>query len=73
MYLFKNGPWMAATILFGLGASCYYAWTIVWPNMIAILYTDMDEMTAAWYASFVGFFVIMGQIVGGFVAKPIDS
>ncbi|CAH0030520.1 unnamed protein product [Clonostachys rhizophaga] len=71
MHLFKNGPWNAATILSGLGASVYYALAIVWPNMIAKLYTDMDETTASWYASFVGLFIILGQIVGGFLAKPI--
>jgi hypothetical protein len=71
MHLFTNGGWNAATILSGLGASVYYALAIVWPNMIGKLYTDMDGMTAAWYASFVGLFIIVGEVVGGFVAKSI--
>lgn len=71
MHLFRNGGWNAATILSGLGASVYYALAIVWPNMIAVLYDDGDQMSAAWYASFVGLFIILGEIAGGFLAKSI--
>lgn len=71
LHLFKNHGWNAATILSGLGASVYYALAIVWPNMVGVLYDDMSTMTSAWYSSFVGLFIIMGQIVGGVVAKSI--
>ncbi|KFH48626.1 putative HC-toxin efflux carrier-like protein [Hapsidospora chrysogenum ATCC 11550] len=71
MGLFKNHGWNAATILSGLGASVYYALAIVWPNMIGTMYTDMDPMTSAWYASFVGLFIIIGEIVGGVLGKSI--
>lgn len=71
MHLFRNNAWNAATVLSGLGASVYYALAIVWPNMIGILYTDMGVMTSAWYASFVGLFILIGEVVGGFMAKSI--
>lgn len=71
MHLFKNHGWNAATILSGLGASVYYALAIVWPNMLNTMYTDMDTITSAWYASLVGLFIIIGEVVGGVFAKSI--
>ncbi|KAH8736418.1 fungal trichothecene efflux pump-domain-containing protein [Ilyonectria robusta] len=73
MHLFKNQGWNAATILSGLGASVYYAFALVWPSMVTVLYEDGDPMTAAWYSSFVGLFIIIGEVVGGVVAKPIGN
>ena len=71
MHLFRNRGWNAATILSGLGASVYYALAIVWPSMVAVLYDDGDEIKASAYSSFVGLFIIIGEIVGGFIAKSI--
>lgn len=73
MHLFRNGGWNAATILSGLGASVYYALALVWPSMVYTLYNDGDEMEAAAYASFVGLFIIIGEVIGGLVAKPIGN
>ncbi|KAF7560698.1 hypothetical protein G7046_g3461 [Stylonectria norvegica] len=73
VHLFKNRGWLASTILSGLGASVYYALAIVWPSMVAVLYDDGDEIKAAWYASFVGLFIIIGEIVGGVAAKSIGK
>ncbi|KAF4980103.1 hypothetical protein FZEAL_3824 [Fusarium zealandicum] len=73
MHLFKNHGWNAATILSGLGASVYYAFALVWPSMVTVLYDDGDQMTSAWYSSFVGLFIIVGEVVGGVVAKPIGN
>lgn len=73
MHLFKNRGWNAATVLSGLGASVYYAFALVWPSMVTVLYEDDDPMTAAWYSSFVGLFIIIGEVVGGVVAKPIGN
>lgn len=73
MHLFKNRGWNAATILSGLGASVYYAFALVWPSMVTVLYEDDDPMTATWYSSFVGLFIIVGEVVGGVVAKPIGN
>lgn len=39
--------------------------------MVGVLYDDMNEMEAAWFASFVGFFMNLGQVVGGVVALYI--
>ncbi|KAL2208451.1 MFS general substrate transporter [Sarocladium strictum] len=71
MHLFRNGSWLAATILSGLGASVYYALAIVWPSMVAVLYNEGGVMTNAWYSSFVGLWITVGQVLGGFAAKRL--
>ncbi|KAF2020247.1 MFS general substrate transporter [Aaosphaeria arxii CBS 175.79] len=71
MHIFKNYSWNAAVILTGLGASVYYAFAIVWPSMVAVLYADGGPMTAAWLSALVGLCITIGQIVGGFSGKKI--
>jgi MFS family permease len=71
MHLFNNRSWNASVILSGLGASVYYAFAIVWPSMVGVLYNDGDQIKAAWFMSFVGLFIVTGEIVGGFLAKYI--
>lgn len=71
MSIFSNYSWNASVLLTGLGASVYYAFAIVWPSMVAVLYRDGGIMASAALSSFVGLFITMGQIVGGFVGKKI--
>ncbi|ORY11695.1 fungal trichothecene efflux pump [Clohesyomyces aquaticus] len=71
MHIFSNYSWNAAVILTGLGASVYYAFAIVWPSMVAVLYADGGPMKAAWLSSLVGLCITIGQIVGGFAGKKI--
>ncbi|KAB5540566.1 fungal trichothecene efflux pump [Coniochaeta sp. 2T2.1] len=71
MHLFNNRSWNASVILSGLGASVYYAFAIVWPSMVNVLYNDGSQIKAAWFMSFVGLFIVTGEIVGGFLAKYI--
>jgi hypothetical protein len=71
MHIFSNYSWNASVILTGLGASVYYAFAIVWPSMVAVLYSDGGPMTSAWLSSLVGLCITIGQIVGGFSGKKI--
>lgn len=72
MRLFLHTPWVASVILSGLGQSIYYAFAIVWPQMVALLYADTSSpMTAAWISSVSGIGWTAGIIVGGFVATAI--
>lgn len=71
MNLFSNYSWNASVILTGLGASAYYAFAIVWPSMVNVLYSDGGPMVAAWLSSLVGLCVVLGQVVGGFAGKSI--
>lgn len=38
--LFKDGRWVVACVLLGLGAGVYYAFAIIWPMQVAVLYND---------------------------------
>ncbi|KAF2677961.1 MFS general substrate transporter [Lentithecium fluviatile CBS 122367] len=71
MHIFNNYSWNASVILTGLGASVYYAFAIVWPSMVAVLYNDGGVMASAGLSTFIGLFITMGQIVGGFSGKKI--
>jgi hypothetical protein len=72
MYIFKNGAWVAATITTGLCASVYYAFAIIWPQMVALFYSNPQKpMNAAGLSCLVGLFIAIGEIVGGFLAKRI--
>ncbi|KAF2119628.1 fungal trichothecene efflux pump [Lophiotrema nucula] len=73
MHLFSNYSWNASVILTGLGASVYYAFAIVWPSMVAVLYNDSGVMASAWLSSLVGLCITLGQIVGGFSGKSIGK
>jgi hypothetical protein len=55
----------ASVVLTGLRASAYYAFTIVWPSMVAVLYSDGGVLESAGLSTFIGLFIIIGQIVGG--------
>lgn len=72
MHLFRNRGWNAATIVSGLGASIYYAFAIVWPQMVAVMYSEGGSpMDGPWLSSLVGLCIVIGEIVGGFCAKAI--
>lgn len=72
MRLFLHRHWVASVILSGLGQSIYYAFAIVWPQMVALLYADTASPSgAAWLASVAGIGWTFGIIIGGFVATAI--
>lgn len=71
MSIFSNYSWNASVLLTGLGASVYYAFAIVWPSMVAVLYSDGGVMKSAFLSSIVGLFITFGQIVGGFAGKKL--
>lgn len=72
MRLFLHRSWVASTILSGLGQSIYYAFAIVWPQMVALLYADsVTPIEAAWLSSVSGAGWATGIISGGLVANTI--
>jgi ATP/ADP translocase len=72
MRLFLHKSWVASTVLSGLGQSIYYAFAIVWPQMVAILYADtVTPIEAAWLSSVSGAGWTCGIIIGGLLAKTI--
>jgi hypothetical protein len=72
MHLFRNTPWIAATVVSGLCASIYYAFAIVWPQMVLIVWTDSNHpLNSAWLSALVGLLIVIGEIAGGLSAKQI--
>jgi len=62
-------PWFSA-----ICSSLYYAFAIVWPSMVIVLYTDeADPMEGPWLSSVLGMSIVLGEIVGGFLAKKIGN
>ncbi|KAF9893246.1 hypothetical protein FE257_011676 [Aspergillus nanangensis] len=75
--LFKNIRWVSACVLLGLGASIYYGgpMAIIWPNMVAIVYTDDGgaSMKAGWLNCMPVTLMVAGQILGGGLAAAIGN
>ncbi|KAF2817771.1 MFS general substrate transporter [Mytilinidion resinicola] len=65
MRLFLNGHWTAAVVPLGLGARVYYAFTIVWPQQVAVLYANGDLMYTGYLSLIVGLEFITGQVCSG--------
>ncbi|KAF2465115.1 MFS general substrate transporter [Lindgomyces ingoldianus] len=73
MHLFKNGRWVAAVILLGLGAGVYYAFAIIWPAQAAVLYGNGNAVRVGYMSTIIGIGIITGQIAAGFLAVPIGK
>ncbi|KAI0158335.1 fungal trichothecene efflux pump-domain-containing protein [Xylariaceae sp. FL1272] len=66
--LFLNEYWVVATVLSGVDA-----FAIVWPGMVANLYTSGYAINAAWLASLSSISITVGQVLGGLVAQGIGK
>jgi Fungal trichothecene efflux pump (TRI12) len=72
MRLFLQRSWVASTILSGLGQSIYYAFAIVWPQMVGLLYVDnVTPIDAALLSCVSGSGWAAGILSGGLVANYI--
>lgn len=67
MHLFKDSGYTASIVLLGLGAGIYYAFAIIWPTQVAVLYNNGDSMYVGYVSVLVGMGIISGQIIGGFL------
>lgn len=67
-------PWLKALLTFLFG-SIYYAMAIIWPEMVAVLYTSDGgaSMYAGWLSCCPTLMINVGQIFGGFLAAPIGK
>jgi hypothetical protein len=73
MWVVDNRGWIFATLMFGMGASMHYAFSIVWPTMVNLLYADPnDPMGTSWLSTLVGLLIVVGEIFDGFLAKRIE-
>lgn len=65
---FQNVGWDATILLISLGASVYYAFSIIFPQMVFSLYTSNQTYGSA-LSCIVGSCIVLGQIVGGMLSK----
>lgn len=66
------GRWAAACVLVGIGAGVYYAFAIVWPTQVAVVYASGDPIEDGAVASIIGAAVITGQVAAGVFATKVS-
>jgi len=57
-------------IIVAVGASVYYAFAIIWPTMVATVYTS-DSTYAGWLSCLTGCAINLEQIAGGALGKQL--
>ncbi|KAF2840690.1 hypothetical protein M501DRAFT_1023089 [Patellaria atrata CBS 101060] len=70
---FGNIPWVMATIVLGVGAGMYYAFALIWPSIVPVLYADSDPTYGGFLASLVGLGLLAGEIIRCLLGKPIGK
>ncbi|KAF2101751.1 MFS general substrate transporter [Rhizodiscina lignyota] len=72
MHLMKNRGWLVLILIWSIGASVYYAFAIIWPDMITGLYAEgHGHIWAGWASGVVGAGITLGEILAGFVKKKM--
>jgi hypothetical protein len=66
-----TGRWAAACVLVGIGAGVYYAFAIVWPTQVAVVYSTGYWRIDSAIASIIGAAVIAGQVAAGMFATKV--
>ncbi|KAF2731337.1 MFS general substrate transporter [Polyplosphaeria fusca] len=73
MHLFKNMPWNISVLLWALGAAIYYALAILWPSMVAVLYSPgHGTMWAGWVSCISNSGILFGEFVGAFFKRKTN-
>jgi len=71
--LFKSWGWTASMLSTSIGATVYYSFSIVWPSMVQIVYSNGGQMWGGWASCLVAMGFAVGQIVGGVLTKTITK
>ncbi len=72
MRLFLVPGFAPTAVVLGLGASIYYAFSIVWPRMVSNVYTK-DKIYAGLLDSIIGCGITLGIVSGGVLARAIGK
>ncbi|KAF2429035.1 MFS general substrate transporter [Tothia fuscella] len=70
-HLFKSLRWIASLLLVSIAAGVYYAFAIIWPSQVAILYGNGNILWVGLVSSLLSIGIVTGQVVGGLVARRI--
>jgi MFS family permease len=69
-HLFRNRGWVAIIFLCSISATVYYAFSIVWPQMVFGLYTS-DQEYGGWMACLIGAGTNLGQLASGLFGRHL--
>jgi uncharacterized membrane protein len=73
MRLFRNTGWVITIILWALGAAVYYALAILWPSMVATLYSGgHSAMWAGWTSCLSNCGILFGECCGAWGKKKTN-
>ncbi|KAJ4354329.1 uncharacterized protein N0V89_006064 [Didymosphaeria variabile] len=73
VHLLRNVPWDVTVLLWALGAAVYYALAIIWPSMVATLYSPGHGfMWAGWMSCISNSGILFGEFVGAFFKRRTD-
>ncbi|KAH8647972.1 fungal trichothecene efflux pump [Xylariales sp. PMI_506] len=71
MGLCKNRTWVLITFIWAVDASVYYAFAIIWPDMVNELYADGQNLWAGWASCVVTGGITIGMVSAGFLTKRV--
>lgn len=73
VHVLKNMPWNITVLLWSLGAAIYYALAILWPTMVATLYSaGHGVMWAGWMSCISNSGILFGEFVGAFFKRKTN-
>jgi hypothetical protein len=73
MHLFSNVKWLAVVLTLSMAASMYYAFNIVFPTQVAVLYSDRGREMQGWLNCAIGGPPLLGQIAASLLATHIGK
>jgi len=70
LHVLNNLGWNISVLLWALGAAIYYALAILWPSMVATLYSSgHNVMWAGWMSCISNSGILFGEMVGAFFKR----
>lgn len=70
VHLFKEPGYASAVMMVSIGASVYYAFAIIWPSMVSVLFSEgKSTMWIGWASCTTNAGFTLGEICGGVSAK----
>ncbi|KAK2053642.1 MFS general substrate transporter [Colletotrichum caudatum] len=71
--MFRNTGWVAVLLTLSMAASMYYAFSIVFPSQVAVLYSSESEVNQGWLKCVITAPPLVGQITAGLLATRIGK
>jgi MFS family permease len=70
-HLFKSVRWIASLLLLSIAAGVYYAFALIWPTQVAVLYGNGNTLWIGLVSSLLNIGIVTGQVVGGLLTRAI--